>query len=95
MITKLTGTLTDKFPVETPTPNFSKQVLWVKQPDTERYPQHWQIEVHNDDIKHLSKINVFHVVECEVEVRGRQFTNRSGQKQIMTTLKLIGIKIVQ
>lgn len=76
MTSKLTGILTDVFPVET-TPKFSKKVFWLKQPDTERYPQHWELELHTPDIDRLKGIKVGDRLECEVEIRGRKFKRRA------------------
>lgn len=93
MITKLQGILTDVFPVET-TPKFSKKVFWIKQPDTERYPNHWELELHAPDIDRLKGIKLGDVLECEVEVRGRKFKRRAGGEGIFTTLKCLGIQVL-
>lgn len=94
MTTKLRGILTDVFPVET-TPNFSKKVFWLKQPDTERYPQHWEIELHGQDIDRLKGVKVGDVLECEVEIRGRKFKRRNGSGDgIFTTLKCVGMELL-
>jgi len=93
MTSKLTGILTDVFPVET-TPKFSKKVFWLKQPDTERYPQHWELELHTPDIERLKGIKVGDVLECEVEIRGRKFKRRAGGEGIFVTLKCTGILVL-
>jgi hypothetical protein len=94
MTTKLQGILTDVFPVET-TPNFSKKVFWIKQPDTERYPQHWELELHTADIDRLKGIKTGDVLECEVEIRGRKFKRRAGGEGIFVTLKCTGIRVLE
>lgn len=94
MVTKLQGILTDVFPVET-TPKFSKKVFWIKQPDTERYPNHWELELHSPDIDRLKGIKVGDRLECEVEVRGRKFKRRAGGEGIFTTLKCLGILVLE
>lgn len=93
MTSKLTGILTDVFPVET-TPKFSKKVFWLKQPDTERYPQHWELELHTPDIDRLKGIKVGDRLECEVEIRGRKFKRRAGGEGIFVTLKCTGILVL-
>lgn len=93
MITKLQGILTDVFPVET-TPKFAKKVFWIKQPDTERYPNHWELELHSPDIDRLKGIKVGDRLECEVEVRGRKFKRRAGGEGIFITLKCLGIQVL-
>lgn len=90
---KLTGILTDVFPVET-TPTFSKKVFWLKEPDTERYPQHWEIELHTADIDRLKGIKIGDRLECEVEVRGRKFKRRAGGEGIFLSLKCTGILVL-
>lgn len=95
MITKLQGILTDVFPVET-TPKFSKKVFWIKQPDTERYPQHWSLELHGQDVERLKGIKIGDALECEVEIRGRKYKRRSGAgEDIFITLKCIGILVLE
>jgi hypothetical protein len=94
MTSKLIGFITDIFPVETK-PNFAKQIVWIKQPDTERYPQHWQVEVHNSDIDRLRHFKRGQKVEAEVEIRGRKWTKQSGEESIMTTLKLVGMAVIE
>lgn len=93
MITKLQGVLTDVFPIET-TAKFTKKVFWLKQPDTERYPQHWELELHTADIDRLKGIKLGDRLECEVEIRGRKFRRREGGEGIFTTLKCIGILVL-
>lgn len=95
MITKLTGFLTDVFRTETPTPNFSKRVFWLKQPDTERNPQHWQIELHQQDVREIEKYQIGDTIECEVEVRGKKWTNKSREETIFLSLRCIGLRLIK
>lgn len=90
---KLIGILTDVFPVETPHPNFKKKVFWLREPDTERYPQHWEIELHQEDTDRLKGVEIGDRLECEVECRGRKWHAR-GEDKIFTSLKCIGIKVL-
>jgi hypothetical protein len=94
MTSKLVGFITDIFPVETK-PNFAKQILWIKQPDRERYPQHWQVEVHNSAIDQIRHFKTGQKVEAEVEIRGRQYKNREGHDAIIVTLKLVGLAVIE
>lgn len=87
---KLTGILTDIFPAQNVTPQFTKRTFWVKEPDTNQYPQHWEVEMHNEDIKRLQGFAPGDLVEVEVEVRGRQYT-RNGSKNIFNSLKCVGL----
>lgn len=92
---KLIGQLTDVFAPETK-PNFSKKEFWIKQPDTERHPQHWKLELHGDDIKALNGKKVGDWLECEVEIRGRKFKRRDGSgEDIFITLKCVGMRTLE
>lgn len=91
---KLTGILTDVFPVENFS-NFSKRAFWVKQPDTEQYPQAWELELHTRDIDRLKGIFSGDVIECEVAIKGKKFTRKNGTGDgIINTLQCIGITVV-
>lgn len=90
---KLVGILTDVFPAETK-PNFSKKVFWLKEPGTERNPNHWEIELHGRDIDELKGKAIGDRLECEVEVRGRKWENR-GQDKIFISLKCIGMRVLE
>jgi uncharacterized protein DUF3127 len=92
MTAKLTGEITDIFQPEPITANFTKRVFWVKQPSTERYPQHWEIELHNQDVLQIDGYHVGQLVEVEVEVRGKQYTTRNQETKIMTSLKCLGLR---
>jgi len=87
----LIGIITDIFPAQNVTPQFVKRVFWVREPDTNPYPQHWEIEVLNEEIKRLQGFSVGDPVEAEVEVRGRQYT-RGGSKSIFNSLKCTGLR---
>lgn len=89
---KLVGILTDVFPVET-RPNFSKKVFWLREPDTERFPNHWEIELHTQDIGRLQGIAIGDRLECECEVRGRKW-NARGKDKVFVSLKCIGLRIL-
>lgn len=92
---KLTGILTDVFPVEN-FASFSKRPFWVKQPDTEQYPQHWELELHTRDIDRLKGIFSGSLIECEVAIKGKQFDRRNGGgKGVINTLQCIGIKVIK
>lgn len=94
MNAKLVGLITDIFPTETPNPNFVKRVFWVKQPDTERHPQHWEVELHGDDCKRLEGFKIGDKVEVEVEIRGRKWTNPNRSEKIFTSLKATGLLLL-
>ncbi len=89
----LTGTITDIFREEQVSDKLTKRTFWLIEPDRERYPQHWEIELHNDDCKRLKDFRIGQVVECEVELRGRLY-ERGIKKFIYNSLKCIGLKAV-
>lgn len=93
--TTLTGILTDVFPVENFS-NFSKRPFWMKQPDTEQYPQHWEIELHTKDIDRLKGVHIGDTITVEVAIRGKKFTRRNGGGEgVINTLQCIGVTVVQ
>lgn len=94
MNAKLTGILTDVFPTEPINANFQKRVFWLKQPDTVQYPQHWEIELHQQEVRRLDQYNIGDSLEVDVEIRGRQFSRRDTSRAIVITLKATGIKFL-
>jgi hypothetical protein len=91
----LKGIVTDLFPQEAITPNFNKRVFWMKESDRETHPQHWEVELHNDDIKRLAHYQVGDRVEVEVEIRGKKYTKRGGNTEgIIMSLKAVAMKLV-
>jgi hypothetical protein len=92
MTSKLTGQLTDVFPVEPITPNFSKRVFWLKQPSTERYPQHWEIELHQGDVGQIDAFKIGDTLQADVEIRGKHYVGRGNKEGIITSLKCTGLR---
>ena len=94
MTSKLTGILTDVFPTEI-TKTVTKKIFWLKQPDTERYPQHWELQLIGMDADRLKGISVGDHLECHVEIRGRKYKRRDGGGEgIFITLKCVGILVL-
>lgn len=85
----LTGIITDIFPAEV-YGNFEKRVLWLKQPDSEKYPEHWQIEFHQGNANQLDNFKVGQSVEITVDIKGRGW-EKGGKKSIFVTLKATDI----
>lgn len=93
--TKLRGILTDVFPVEN-FASFSKRPFWIKQPDTEQFPQHWELELHTRDIDRLKGIHVGDEIEVEIAIRGKKFKKRNGQGEgVINTLQCIGVTVIK
>lgn len=90
----LVGILTDVFPIET-TPRITKRVFWVKQPDTERYPQHWELELIGDDVKRILDVKIGDRIEAHVEVKGRKYQKKDRSEAIFTSLRCVGIRILE
>lgn len=95
---KLQGILTDVFPVENFS-NFSKKVFWLRQPDTERNPQHWAIELHTHDIDRLKGIKIGDRLECEIDIQGRKYKKKNsaylGEEAVAVSLKCVGIRVME
>lgn len=82
----LTGIITDIFPSEVYN-SFEKRVFWLKQPDTEQYPQHWAIELWGEeDGKRLNSFAVGDQVIAKVDIRGRKWS-KNGRSGCMVSLK--------
>src|SRR5687767_1949330 len=94
MSTKLTGILTDIFHTETFPSGFAKRVFWIKQPDTERYPQQWQIELHQSDVTQIDRFKIGDTIEVEVEIRGKKW-DKGSSVGIVMSLKCLGIGLVK
>ncbi len=90
----LVGILTDVFPVET-TASFSKRVFWLKEPDTERYPQHWEIELHGEETRRILDVKIGDRLQVEVQVRGRKYQKKDRSQAIFTSLKCVGLKLLE
>lgn len=90
---KLIGLLTKVFPIEL-SPKFTKKLFWITEPGTERYPNHWELELHQQDTGRLQGIEIGDRLECECEVRGRKWAVK-GEDRIFTSLKCVGIKMLQ
>lgn len=90
---KLTGKITDIFHEEKISQYFTKKEFWVQDNDkSARTPQHWAIELHNQDCDRLKSYSCGDVVEVEVEVRGRKYKRKSGSEEaISLSLKCVGI----
>jgi hypothetical protein len=91
MNVKLTGILTDVFPTETFPSGFAKRVFWLKQPDVERYPQQWEIELHGQDVTQIDRHEVGDTLEAEVEVRGKKWV-KAGRQGVFMSLKCTGLR---
>jgi hypothetical protein len=79
----LTGVITDIFPAEI-YGGFEKRVVWVKQ--TDRYPEHWALEMWQGDGNVLDKFKIGQEVICVVDIKGRQ-NNKSGKSFVINTLR--------
>ncbi len=92
MKTKLMGIITDIFPTETFPSGFAKRVFWLKQPDSERYPEHWKVELQRQDVEQLNRYQVGDHVTAEVEVRGKKW-DKAGRQDIILSLHCIGLEL--
>lgn len=83
--TILIGYVTDIFPAEQITPQFKKRILWLKEPDTEKYPEHWQVECTQDACSLLDKVKHGDFIRAHVNVRGKKYS-KGGKDSIFNTL---------
>lgn len=89
MIIKITGTITDIFPVQT-FGNFEKRVAWVQEETTGRYPNQFEIEFQQNDVNTLDSFVPGDVVECKIDVRGKKW-EKNGKSGVINTLKCFEI----
>ena len=87
---KMQGILTDKFPQQPVSQNLVKRVFWLRETDRERYPQHWELELHNDECRRLDEFKIGEHLEAEVELRGRKY-EKQGREGIFNSLKCVGL----
>lgn len=88
---KMRGILTDKFPQKQVSDRLITRAFWIKEPDTERYPQHWELELHNDECRRIDEFKEGDQLEAEVELRGRKY-DKGNRVTIFNSLKCIGLK---
>jgi len=91
--TVLQGILTDKFPQQPLTQTLVKRVFWLKEPDTEAQPQHWELELFNAECRRLDAFQVGDYLHAEVEVRGRRY-EKQGKQNVYNSLKCLGLRKV-
>jgi hypothetical protein len=90
---KITGVIKNIFPSEVYGNNFEKKVFYLKEPDTEKYPQTFSIELHQGDTNKLDSFSYGDVVTCHINIKGREWVKgeRSG---CINTLQCWKIELV-
>lgn len=91
----LTGQLHTVFPIDNSNPKYSKQLFWLKEPDTERYPNIWELQLTGEDMKRIKQVGIGDTIECEVQVRGRKFIKKDRSEAVFTYNHCVGIRIVE
>lgn len=72
---------------------FSKRELVVEIPD-DKYPQIVQFEATQDKCELLDNIGSGQQVEITFALRGREWTNASGETKVFNTLNLVRIEAI-
>lgn len=72
---------------------FSKRELIVEIPD-DKYPQIVQFEATQDKCELLDNIGSGQQVEITFDLRGREWTNPSGDTKVLNTLNLVRIEAI-
>jgi hypothetical protein len=75
--------------------DFISQTIWLKQIDV-KYPSFYSIQFwHDDGVEMLKIFRETEVVEVQVEIRGKIWTNRNTNKEsVINILKGVEIKKV-
>lgn len=89
----LRGIITDIFPTEHKTANFSIRPFWIKE-EAEKYPNTWEVQCFNSDCASLDHFMEGNLVQVEVEIRGKLWES-GGKSSVFNTLKSNGIKLLQ
>lgn len=82
---QISGYITDIFPSEI-FGNFEKRMFWLIE-DEAKYPNEYQLELHQGDCNLLDKFKTGDLVECQVDVRGKKFS-KGGRDFIFNSLKV-------
>lgn len=72
---------------------FSKRELVVEIPD-DKYPQIVQFEATQDKCQLLDSIGSGQQVEITFALRGREWTNASGETKVFNTLNLVRVEAI-
>src|ERR1700759_1311058 len=88
----LQGIILNIFPAEIIGQNFEKRVVRIREKDNAK-PEIWECECHQNDCNLLDRFKTHDLVEIDVEIRGREWINRSsGKSQIFLSLKVLDIR---
>lgn len=82
---EIKGTVVGIFPTET-FGKFEKRTFWVKEPDTQKYPNQFQLEVQGQKIPILNDVSVGDQVTCSINLRGRHY-EKNGKEGVINTLE--------
>lgn len=74
--------------------NFEKRIFELREKDSEKYPQHYQLECHQGDANILDNFSVGDEVTCWIDLRGRLWEN-NDKRAIFHTLKCYKIQKVE
>ena len=80
----LKGTITDIFQEEV-YGNFSKRIFWLKEPDKERYPNHYELQMQQNNCSTLDNFRCGDEVTCHVDIKGRRYS-KNGKEGCINSL---------
>lgn len=88
---KVQGKVTKLFQKQQITDNFAKREIWIEEVN-EQYPNTYLVEFHNDRGALLDPIKEGQVVSMDVNLRGKYWQSKDGQKEGIA-INLVGWKI--
>ena len=88
----LTGKIYKVFETNVVSDNFKKREFVIE--TDEKYPQKVIIELINDKVDFVNNLNVGDLVECSINVRGREWVNQQGETKFFNSLSCWSMKLM-
>jgi hypothetical protein len=89
---KLTGKIYKVFETNVVSDNFKKREFVIE--TDEKYSQKVIIELINDKVDFVNNLNVGDLVECSINVRGREWVNKEGETKFFNSLSCWSMKLI-
>lgn len=84
---QLQGKLIEIFDTQQITEKFSKREFVIECAENPEYPEFLKLEMIQDKCDHLDGYNIGQMVEVDVNIKGRKWTNPQGEDKYFNTLQ--------